>query len=305
MKRRTGSLLLTFALLGFTGTVAMGIVAACGGSSTSGGSGTTAAGDGGNGNVNIVDNTNPASCSDANNALSVAFSPMYSAFDGVHTYQIPSIVVGVKDSVIKWGASDPSMVTLAPDVLGGGIMITTKKAGTVTIVATAGTLCGTSVLTITAAQPSDWDVGNARYNDGVSVHLTRGGAQYDAGPDGGGPACTNCHGPTATDNRYKTVSHTPEQAGGFSDQDLLQIVLHGQVPDGGYFDTAIVSYQQWQQFHQWTDIQADQQPGMVSYLRSLTPASQTGTSNFGGLRDGGSFGPRDSGAPPPSDAGTD
>ena len=32
-------------------------------------------------------------------------------------------------------------------------------------------------------------------------------------------ACTNCHGPTAN-GPYKTVSHTPEQIGGFSDDQL-------------------------------------------------------------------------------------
>jgi hypothetical protein len=308
MNVRTGWWVVSLGSAGVAMAILIGAAAsACSssGSTTSGG-GATASGDGGNGNTNVVNNDAPASCTDANNALTVAFTPMYSAFDGVHTYQIPSIVLSVKDSVITWGASDPSMVTLAPDPILGGILITTKKAGTVTIVASAGGLCGTSLLTITSATPGDWDTGNQRYNDGVSVHLGRGGATYDASAGVGGPACTNCHGPTATDNRYKTVSHTPEQAGGFSDQDLIDIFENGIVPDGGYFDPSIVSYQQWQQFHKWSDITPDQQPGMVAYLRSLTPATQTGSSNFGGLRDGG--GPRGDGGgfpPPPVDAGTD
>ena len=35
-------------------------------------------------------------------------------------------------------------------------------------------------------------------------------------------------------------------------------------------------------FHQWNDITAAEQPGIVCYLRSLAPASQTGRQNFGG-----------------------
>ncbi len=56
----------------------------------------------------------------------------------------------------------------------------------------------------------------------------------------GGTACTNCHGPTATNGPFKTVSHTPEQTGGFSDTDLANIILNGEVPDGGYFDPTVL-----------------------------------------------------------------
>jgi hypothetical protein len=259
--------------------------------------------DAADGNTNVVNNDTPVQpCSTANNALTVAFAPMYSANDGPasaggHLFQVPAIVVGVRGSVITWGSSDPTKVNLAPDTVLGGIIITTSASGTVTITASAGStgeLCGSSVLTITANTPGDWAVGNARYNDGVSVHLVRG-QPSDPETDGGGPACTNCHGPTATDQRYKTVAHTPEQAGGFSDQELITIFTQGIVPDGGYFDPSIVSYQQWQQFHKWTDMDQSQQTGMIAYLRSLTPTVQTGSSNFGGLFDGGMRPPRDAG----------
>jgi hypothetical protein len=81
------------------------------------------------------------------------------------------------------------------------------------------------------------------------------------------------------------VQHTPEQTGGFSDADLMGIFQMGVVPTGGYFDTKIVSYAQWQQFHKW-DV-GDSAKGLVVYLRSLTPAMQTGVPNFGGRFDGG------------------
>jgi cytochrome c553 len=177
------------------------------------------------------------------------------------------------------------------------VMITVKKAGTTNIVATAGGLCGQSALTVTAATADDWTVGSARYNDGVVLTIGRGGmtAQSDAGTDAASAqqaACTNCHGDTAN-GPYKTVQHTPEQTGGFSDADLQNIFRHGTVPQGGYFDTSIVSYATWQSFHNW-EMTDDQAKGIIVYLRSLTPAAQTGAANFGNRPDGG-FTPPDGG----------
>ena len=99
------------------------------------------------------------------NGLSVKFNPVYSGFDGTHSYQVPVFVEGVDPSTVTWGASDPSYVSLQPYVI--GVMITTKKAGEVDIVASAGGKCGTTHLTITQYQASDWTTGNARYNNGT------------------------------------------------------------------------------------------------------------------------------------------
>ena len=227
-------------------------------------------------------------------SLKIAFSPMYSAFDGTHHFQIPALVEAVDPSTVTWSASDSSMVAIAPDATTGGAMITTQKAGTVNIIATAGTLCGTSALNITSATSDDWEAGSARYNDGVVLTTVPRGGNRDAGPadagaDASSPreaACTNCHGDTATMLQFKTVQHTPEQTGGFSDEQLKNIFMNGMVPMGGYFDTTIVSYQQWQSFHRW-QMSDDQARGIIVYLRSLTPTKQTGASNFGGRFDGG------------------
>src|SRR5205823_3761794 len=110
-------------------------------------------------------------------------------------------------------------------------------------------------------------------------------------------ACTNCHGDNTNSNaRYKDVQHTPEQTGGFSDDQLVPIFSMGQVPDGGYFDPDIIcpntrctpdqAYARWQSFHTW-DMTDAEKKGIIVYLRSLTPAAQTGSSNFGGRCDGG------------------
>ena len=219
---------------------------------------------------------------------------MYSAYDGVHTFQVPAVVNGLDPTevAISWSASDPTMVALEPDPSTGGVMITTQKAGAVTIIASAGSLCGSSLLTITAATPDQWTAGSMRYNSGIVV-MSLG--QTRRPTDGGLLAeCTSCHGDTAAKGPFKTVQHTPEQTGGFSDADLINIFQNGIVPKGGYFDDSIVSYAQWQSFHKW-DV-GDNAQAVVVYLRSLVPAAQTGTSNFGGMftggrRDGGMFMP--------------
>jgi hypothetical protein len=251
-----------------------------------------------------------------------------------------------------WSLSDPTQGNLQPQTFtnGGtsvpGVMITLAgtggSAGQVTVYATeTGGACGSAVLNITTNTENDWTIGNARYNDGVAIHFGAPGAdggfmRPDGGfmrPDGGGmgfgggdsgsffeeeggTACTNCHGPTATNGPFKDVSHTPEQTGGFSDQDLQNIILNGVIPDGGYFDPTVLisscdggaactaqAYNEWHHLHQWVDITPDEMPGIICYLRSLTPEGQNGSSNFGGggrHRDGGGGGP-----PPAMDAASE
>jgi hypothetical protein len=311
------------------GATAVAVFVACGGSSESSDvSGGPAAGDAGTSTISAA----PGSC--ANSTVDITFSPMYSAFipNSQHTFQIPAVVTD--GSPATWSLADPTQAQLAVQTFDGisGVMITvqgTGAGGKITVIATKsdGT-CGTAPLTITSATDDDWEIGNARYNDGVALHLPsfdggrpEGGPGFgDGGFEGGGPrtrdggsffetdggtACTNCHGVTATTGPYADVSHTPEQTGGFSDSELLDIILRATVPDGGYFDPTVLNsncdggadctaraYERWQSFHLWTDITPDQYQGIVIYLRSLQPASQTGKANFGGRgprrpRDGG------------------
>lgn len=251
--------------------------------------------------------------------LPIKFNPMYSGFDGVHTYQVPSFVDGVDPASVTWGSSDPTMVDLQPYV--SGIMITTKKAGDVTIVARTSSACGSAPLHITQFTVDDWDAGSNRYNNGGALNVC-----FDASgifdvqvPDGfvfdgnlsgfdasaylngdsgncqnippgltnpfecvPPPACTNCHGPVGNGQLFgmtlfTDVSHTPEQTGGFSDTELVNVFVHGTVPPGGYFDNSIVCYSNWHQIHTWWDINTTaEQTGVVAYLRSLTPKEQYG-----------------------------
>jgi hypothetical protein len=281
----------------------------------------------------------------ANSTVDIVFSPMYSAYipgSTAHVFSIPAVTAD--GTTATWSLSDPKQATLMPQTFMNGtemvpgVMITLSgtgdSSGNVTVYATeSGGACGSAVLHVTQNTENDWTIGNGRYNDGVAIHLPDaggfmrpdggfgdggGGGHFGGGGDGGsyleqegGVACTNCHGPTATNGLYNDVSHTPEQTGGFSDQDLADIIINGQIPDGGYFDPTVISptcdggatctaraYQRWSNLHRWTDITPDELPGMICYLRSITPAPQNGTSNFGGGTHH-----HDGGAPPVVDAG--
>jgi hypothetical protein len=307
--------------------------AACGGGSTAAqgtNTGTNTDTDAGQSSVS----TTAGTCTTA--TVGISFSPMYSAYipgSTAHTFQIPAVTTD--GTAATWSVSDPTQAQLAAQTFDDlpGVMITVQGAGTngsLQVIATkADGSCGTASLNITSTTEDNWQIGSSRYNDGVALHIgpPDGGFDFEGGrPEGGTPggprlsdggsffevdggtACTNCHGPTATSGPYKDVSHTPEQTGGFSDDELIAIITTGVIPDGGYFDPTVLdsrcdggaactarAFEQWHSFHQWTDITSDQYPGIIAYLRSLQPAAQAGQSNFGGRprRDGG-------GPPPPS-----
>jgi len=311
-----------------------------GASATGSSSGTTLQGGGDDGgpttDATSTVTTTPGTCPTP--TVQIDFSPMYSAFipgSTTHSFQIPAVTDD--GNTATWSVSDPTQAQLVPQAFGEdpGVMITVEGVGTgmtgqITVYATESDgSCGASVLTITSSTEDDWQIGNARYNDGVSLSLARpdGGPPVGGGAPGprtadagsfferdGGTACTNCHGATATTGPYRDVSHTPEQTGGFSDTDLVQIITQGEIPDGGYFDPSVINaacdggatctqaaLNEWHSFHQWSDITTDQYPGIIVYLRSLQPEAQNGSpaANFGGVgrgrRDGGAFFPRDGG----------
>jgi hypothetical protein len=270
--------IIVLALLASGGVTALGLATtSCSSTSSSSGPATDDAGS--------VPKLLDASCTAG--GLTISFNPMYSAFDGTHTFQVPAVVFGSTAEVTWFG--DSSIVGMQSDgERPNEVLITMLKAGTTTIhVQSADGKCASAPLTISAAMESDWEIGSMRYNDGLSVHLAgpaKSGTGSPLESDGMvGPACTNCHGETATNSLYKDVSHTPEQTGGFSDADLLGIILTGNFPADklSYFDPSVAPYPVWQYFHKWQDITADQQPGIIAYLRSLTPAPQKGQPNFG------------------------
>lgn len=226
--------------------------------------------------------------------LNIAFSPMYSGYDGVHTYQIPA-TINNNGGPVTWSASDKSMVDLTPDPNGIDVMITTKKAGKVTIQAVTADSIGKAMLTIEAFTPSQWAAGMNRYTTGAIVTL----GQATRGIGGKDAQCAGCHGDAAK----TAIEHTPEQTGGYTDDQITGIFLNGILPTQDQSNSLFVSPMFFKNFHTWTVASPDEMTGLVAYLRSLKPKAQ-GALDFGGgggRGDGGMRGPRDMSAPPASD----
>jgi hypothetical protein len=209
--------------------------------------------------------------------LSIVFNPMFSGYDGAHTYQIPATIENASVNGIanvKWSASDKSYVDLAPADDGVGVMVTTKKAGTVTLIATTDDAQGKVKLTIAAYTPDQWAAGMTRYTSGTVV---MGRPGRDGPPAGGYVACTSCHGDGA---KSLAIQHTPEQTGGFTDEQLRGIFLNGQLPDSDQ-NPLDINPMKFASFHKWQTASDDETNGLIAYLRSLTPEAQ-GAIDFGG-----------------------
>lgn len=294
---------------------------------------------------------------DGEESLAITFSPMYSAYDGKHTFKVPVVVLDAP-SKITFRALDESMV----DVVRTGdasAMLTMRKAGNTTIVGEAddGTWAKAE-LTITEAAPNLYDLGKERYENGVEAFtLPEGGFMLpdfsDSGimfvdggivfPDGGFPrfdagafmanpesACTFCHRPDGASSGGAgllniDVEHTPQQIGGYSDDDLLKIFTEGTKPPGVPMRIANTPRLEmtWKMTHKW-QMEEEAKKGIIVYIRGLEPKTQgpvdflggllrgdggfmlppglfgDGGFNFGSLfGDGGfSFGNRDAGRPP-------
>jgi len=229
--------------------------------------------------------------------LNIAFSPMYSGYDGVHTYQVPATINNT-DGPVTWTASDKSMVDLVPDANGIDVMITTKKAGKVTIQAVAGDAMGKSTLTIESFTADQWAAGMNRYTTGDIVTVNQ--AFHHMGSKNA--MCAGCH---SDQPNSPAIEHTPEQTGGYTDDQLTNIFMNGVLPTQDQSNSLFVSPMFFMTFHTWTLSSPDEMLGLVAYLRSLAPKSQ-GSIDFGGggrPDGGGMHGPRDMGStnPPASD----
>jgi hypothetical protein len=291
-------------VLGCCGGTFLALVTACSGGTAApatAGPGAVTLSDGGSSidpGANNTTATPPPACVNID-ALQIVFQPAYSAYDGQNHYKIPFVVAGISPSLIIWTTSDDTKVSHTPDDSFGGEMFETTGAGEVTVFAAAGNLCGHSVLRTTQATVAQWQLGASRYNNGVVAN--RGTTRPDSST-GKDVACTNCHGATGS---LGTVEHTPEQTAGFSDSDLKNIFMNGTTPSGTLAQPITnLTYAEWHAFHTWTFASDDEANGVVTYLRSLTPAS-TGNADFGGvfgMNGRGDGGRRDGGFMPGPDA---
>jgi hypothetical protein len=237
----------------------------------------------------------------------IQFSPMYSAYDGEHTYQISPFIPAanpankdsdpVVESSIQWKVEDAFVKKDAFTDIPGAILLTTKKPGTTQISVTATRMSGAkirgqSTLTISQASTDEWMKGDARYNNGMMISLFGGGMGGPgmAPPAGGmgscglpidltgriptNSACSNCH----NNMGGLVIEHTPTQTAGYSNDELIEIFTNAQKPAGGTFNSPVLKNAPmpdciYKTFHTWM-IDDDTKIGIVWKLRSITPKKQ-------------------------------
>jgi hypothetical protein len=213
--------------------------------------------------------------------LDIFFPTLNSAYieGSSRKFQVPAVVNGVKAD--KWESSDPNAVDFDTSGVENGVIITTRKAGKFTITATAGKRKGTVPLNVTAATEEDFARGEARYNNAIMLNFMPG--QIMAGAGGmfmldNNVSCKNCHGSGA---QFLAVEHTPQQTGGYTDDEIKNIFENGMKPAGAKWGSLPGIMMYYPLFHKWA-ASAEEYQGLVVYLRSLEPKSQ-GMLDFQGL----------------------
>lgn len=114
---------------------------------------------------------------------------------------------------VKWSVSDPNVASIEVQS-DGSAMITVNGAGTVDIIAKAGSITGKAPLVVTESKDNDGGGGKS-------------GAFKDKQL-----SCTNCHGENASATKEGDVEHTPTQTAGYSDEELITIFTKGKKPPG-------------------------------------------------------------------------
>jgi hypothetical protein len=218
-------------------------------------------------------------------ALTLVYAPMYSAYDGMHTFQVPAHVDMATVELKDWQAIPSDAVTFDPDPdVDGGVLITINKGvEEITIAARSGMIGGTALLKVTVGTPDDWEKGKARYANGVDfefpdVDFSQAVLDPNWMPPPPPPnlACNNCH---STGAKYFEIQHTPTQCARFSDEDLITIFTTGMKPPGVGFRVLpkmlgdMTAEEVYSSFHKW-DASDDEKKGLIIYLRSLTPTGQ-------------------------------
>lgn len=176
----------------------------------------------------------------------------YSGFDGTHTFQIPVAVYNAGTDLTVT-ADDATAATVTPTALlsptkngitdaGKYFLVTTKKAGTITLTARTNGQSATSTITVTAYGTDRWTTGQQRYLTG----------------EGGDPPCTDCHAGTAG------IDHSPAALATVTD-DAVGVTITTGVNPGG--NTILIDGKPG---HTWTATDAEL-AGLVTYLRALAP----------------------------------
>jgi hypothetical protein len=184
---------------------------------------------------------------------------VYSGFDGTHTFKVP-IAVYDADADLTVTASDPSAVTITPAKLknpvvdgitdnGKYFLVTSNKAGTVTLTAKSKGRSTTATLTITDYAAGRWATGDTRYK---------------AAGTGADRPCTTCH------VNGDAIDHSPASLATATDQEVGLIITTGVKPGPGGTSSTIVIKSEPATPHAWNATAAEQD-GLVTYLRALEP----------------------------------
>jgi hypothetical protein len=212
----------------------------------------------------------------------LVFSPVYSAYDGVHDFRVP--VAPEDDTVVdRWevvdvdGTPRNDAVEISDDPQFGGVIMKMRTAGDFIVLAHSGQKTGCSELHVTAAQADRWTIGEARYQE---VYTPTKNEPAQAKGQNTPPemfACLNCHG---LGDEALAPDYTPLQSGGFSDDALADLWTSGTRPSDQPLPPFRFCKPTWQT---WTDrpprdvvawfhatsFTAQESSALILYMRSL------------------------------------
>jgi hypothetical protein len=193
---------------------------------------------------------------------------LYSAYieGSGQQFQVPAIVAGFPAE--SWECDDPDAVNLETGAVPNGVMITTRKAGTFKIRASSGSRFGEVELVVSEATAAQLEDGLFRYNQMVTRDFE---GRNIAGLAPQMAACSTCHG----GRTGWTIEYTPQQIGGYSDDELKAIFALGVRLPGAQLGSFPEIEMFFPLMHRSEGGVQDFQ-SLVIYMRSFKPVSQAG-----------------------------